>query len=191
MAASSTHGVSGVVDAGGVVTSPALDMERVNTNGVVFWPVVAVTVLADVITKAMAEYALAPDGFPVRVAGDGFRLNLVHNPGAAFGMHVGPFSRWVFLVLALAIVRVLWGMYRRTADRDNLRVAALALLIGGAVGNMIDRLRPTGEVVDFLDLGVGPHRWPTFNLADVAVTLGAVLLFRVLWREDAAAAEQR
>jgi signal peptidase II len=79
---------------------------------------------------------------------------------------------------------VLWLLYRRTPDRHNARVTALALLMGGALGNAVDRVRSAQGVVDFLDLGVGAHRWPTFNLADVAVTTGAVLLFTVLWRED-------
>ena len=88
------------------------------------------------------------------------------------------------------MLRVLWGLYRETRDRDNLRTFALALLCGGAVGNALDRLRSADGVVDFIDVGVGASRWPTFNVADVAVTLGAALLAWALWGEadDEAAA---
>ncbi len=156
----------------------------INTNGVVFWPVAVLVVLVDLVTKLMAEYALQPRGFPYQVLGDGVRFTLVYNPGAAFGMHVGPYSRWVFLLLTAIVLRVLWSLYRRTRDRDNARVLALALLSAGAVGNAIDGLRSPQGVVDWLDVGVGPHRWPTFNLADVAVSVGAFLLAWVLWGDE-------
>jgi signal peptidase II len=162
--------------------------DAVNTNGVVFWPLAVLVLLADLATKALAESVLGPAGFAHRLVGDVVRLNLVYNPGAAFGLTLGPYSRAIFLALTAVILRVLWALYRSTRDRDNSRVVALALLAAGAVGNAIDRIRSGLGVVDFLDIGIGPHRWPTFNLADVAVTTGAVLLFAVLWREEQSAA---
>ncbi|AHG90587.1 Lipoprotein signal peptidase [Gemmatirosa kalamazoonensis] len=158
-----------------------------STNGVVFWPVVLAVVLADVVTKAMAVYALHPPGVPYAVAGDAVRLTLVYNPGAAFGLHLGPYSRWIFLALTAGVLSILWRLYKQTRDRDNLRTFALALVCGGAVGNALDRLRSAEGVVDFLDLGTGAVRWPTFNLADVAVSVGAFLLAWVLWGDDPAA----
>jgi signal peptidase II len=160
------------------------DAAAVNTNGVLFWPAAAFVLLADLVTKALAEAALGPPGFAHRVVGDVVRLNLVYNPGAAFGLTLGPYSRGIFLALTAVILRVLWSLYRTTRDRDNRRVFALALLVAGAVGNAFDRVRSAHGVVDFLDIGVGAHRWPTFNVADVAVTTGAVLLFVALWREE-------
>jgi signal peptidase II len=157
--------------------------ETISTNGVVFWPVAVLVVLVDLVTKLMAAYALEPRGFPHRVLGDAVRFTLVYNPGAAFGMHVGPYSRWVFLVLTAVVLRVLWRLYRRTRDRDNRRTFALACVCAGAVGNAIDRLRSPDGVVDFLDVGLGAVRWPTFNVADVAVTGGAALLAWALWGE--------
>jgi signal peptidase II len=154
------------------------------TNGVVFWPVVCCVVLADVVSKAMAVYALHPAGLPHAVVGDTVRFTLVYNPGAAFGLHLGPYSRWIFLVLTIAVLSILWRLYRQTRDRDNLRTLALALVCGGAVGNALDRLRSADGVVDFLDLGTSALRWPTFNLADVAVSVGAFLLAWVLWGDD-------
>ena len=158
------------------------------TNGVVFWPVAALVVLADVITKAMAVYTLHPVGLPHDVLGDAVRLTLVYNPGAAFGLHVGPHSRWVFLALTAGVLVALWRLYRQTRDRDNLRTASLALVCGGAVGNAIDRVRSVDGVVDFIDLGAGAVRWPTFNLADIAVSVGAFLLAWVLWDDERAPA---
>jgi signal peptidase II len=159
-----------------------------STNGVVFWPIAAVVVLADVVTKLMATYTLHPVGLPHEVFGERVRLTLVYNPGAAFGLHLGPHSRWIFLVLTAVVLVALWRLYRDTRDRDNLRTAALALVSGGAVGNAIDRLRSADGVVDFIDIGTGAIRWPTFNLADVAVSVGAFLLAWVLWDDQPAPA---
>jgi signal peptidase II len=156
-----------------------------NTNAVVFWPVTLVVVLADVVTKAMAVYSLHPPGMPYAVFGETVRLTLVYNPGAAFGLHLGPYSRWIFLALTAGVLSILWRLYRQTRDRDNLRTFALALVCGGALGNALDRLRSADGVVDFLDLGTSAVRWPTFNLADVAVSVGAFLLAWVLWGDDA------
>jgi signal peptidase II len=141
-------------------------------------------VLSDVVTKAMAVYALHPPGMPYSVFGDTVRLTLVYNPGAAFGLHLGPYSRWIFLVLTVGVLSILWRLYRQTRDRDNVRTFALALVSGGAVGNALDRVRSADGVVDFLDLGTSAVRWPTFNLADVAVSVGAFLLAWVLWGDD-------
>ncbi len=158
--------------------------DAANTNGVVFWPVVVLVVLVDLLTKAIAAYALSPAGFPHAVAGEWLRLTLVYNPGAAFGLHLGPWSRAIFLVLTVVVLRVVWRLYRATPDRANSRVVALALLAAGALGNALTRVISEDGVVDFLDVGVGQHRWPTFNVADVAVTLGVVMLCRVLWGAD-------
>ena len=155
-----------------------------STNGVVFWPLAAFVVLADVVTKAMAVYTLHPVGLPHEVVGERVRLTLVYNPGAAFGLHLGPYSRVIFLVLTGVVLSVLWRLYKDTRDRDNLRTASLALVCGGAVGNAIDRVRSADGVVDFIDVGAGLARWSTFNLADVAVSTGAFLLAWVLWGEE-------
>src|SRR5919199_2660662 len=111
---------------------------------------------------------------------------LVYNPGAAFGLNVGPHSRWVFLALTLVALAVLGRLYRSTRAGDLLRTAALGLVCGGAVGNLIDRVRHGAGVVDFLDLGVGDWRWAPVNVADIAGSVGAFLLAWALWGEEEA-----
>jgi signal peptidase II len=98
---------------------------------------------------------------------------------------VGPYSRWVFFVIAAVAVVVLFRMSRSAPAGDWFRQLALGLVTGGAAGNLIDRVRSPQGVVDFLDVGIGTMRWPTFNVADIAVSLGAIALAISLWREDA------
>ena len=88
-----------------------------------------------------------------------------------------------------AALVILGRLYRQTDPGDRLRTLALALVCGGAVGNLIDRVFRDRGVVDFIDVGVGAMRWPTFNVADMAVSTGAFLLAWVLWGEDRRAAE--
>ncbi len=157
-------------------------------NGFVFWPIAVLIVLVDVVTKAIAAAALAPALIPHPVIGEVARLTLVYNRGAAFGIHVGAYSRPIFSVLTVAALAILWRLYRATDVTERRRVIALALVSAGAVGNLFDRVRSSRGVVDFIDLGGASWRWPTFNVADVAVTTGATLLAIVLWQEDRAAA---
>jgi signal peptidase II len=149
-----------------------------------FWAVIVVVLFLDVTTKAMAVYSLMPQHTPHEILGEYFRLTLVYNRGAAFGLHVGEYSRWVFIVLTIGALFVLARLYKETRDGDYVRTISLALVCGGAVGNLIDRLRSSQGVVDFIDVGVGTMRWPTFNVADIAVSTGAFLLAYVLWGED-------
>lgn len=146
-----------------------------------FWGVLLGVVGLDIATKLLAVAQLGRT--PVRLLGDWLRLRLVYNPGAAFGIHAGPYSRWVFTVLALVALVVLGLMVRQTAPRERFKLTALALVCGGAVGNLIDRLRSAQGVVDFIDVWIGSFHWPTFNVADMAVSCGAVALAVVLWRE--------
>ena len=120
----------------------------------------------------------------VNVVGDYVRLTYIHNPGAAFGIHLGPYSRFIFLGLSLVALVALAGMYWVTPPRDKVRLSAIALICAGAIGNLLDRIRSPLGVVDFLDVGVGELRWPVFNVADIAVTTGAIFLALSLWREE-------
>jgi signal peptidase II len=151
-----------------------------------FAGIVAPIFATDQITKLIAVDALAPAYMPHPVLGEGLRLTLVYNPGAAFGLHVGEYSRWIFLVLTVAAMGLLWQLWRETAHGDLRRVVAIALVSAGALGNLVDRVRSARGVVDFIDVGVGTLRWPTFNVADMAVSCGAILLAWVLWHEKPA-----
>jgi signal peptidase II len=149
-----------------------------------FWAVMAVTVLLDRVTKALADRMLGGSG-GVHVIGNVVQLRLVHNQGAAFGLELGAWQRWIFLAIAIIAIVWLFSASRQALASDRLRQFAVAFVAGGAAGNAIDRILSTRGVVDYIDVGVGALRWPTFNVADIAVTCGAVALALSLWREDA------
>ncbi len=146
--------------------------------------VAALVLVVDLVTKLAVE-ASFPRGRVLPLVGDTLQFRLVYNPGAAFGLHLGPWSRWIFLGIALVALVVLTRMAWSSAPGDRLRQVALGLVAGGAAGNLLDRIRSTSGVVDFIDVGVGTLRWPTFNVADIGVSLGAIALAVSLWAEDA------
>ncbi len=159
-------------------------MGRSRRSALLFGGLVATIVALDVITKRIAVAALLPRYVPRAVLGDWVQLRLVYNQGAAFGLSVGGWSRPVFIALTVVAVTILARMYRHTRAEDWFRTTAIAMVVGGALGNLVDRLRSAQGVVDFVDVGIGVHRWPTFNVADMGVSVGAVLLAWVLWQED-------
>lgn len=171
--------------AGESLSAEWTDGER-NAKAVLYASVVGVVLLLDIVTKVIVQRTLRLYD-PVPVWGDFFRLTYIFNPGAAFGLHLGDNSRFIFLGLALVAVVVLFLMYRGTPWSDRPRLIAIALVTGGAIGNLIDRVRSPRGVIDFLDFGFGDVRWPVFNVADIAVSVGAVLLAVSLWREEARA----
>ena len=126
----------------------------------VFWTAALVIVVLDLITKLIAEATLLRTP-GVSVLGDWFQLRLVYNPGAAFGLHLGPYSRWIFFTIALVAVFVLHRMSRSSPPGDWFRQLALGLVAGGAAGNLVDRIRSGRGVVDFFDVGIGALRWPS------------------------------
>jgi signal peptidase II len=149
----------------------------------VFWPLAISWVVLDVVTKRWAERGLAMVP-PVEVLGDWLQLRLVYNQGAAFGLHLGAYSRWIFLSVAvIAVIGI--SLRAREADWNEwLRQIAAALVVGGATGNLLDRIRGSAGVVDFIDAGIGASRFPTFNVADIGVSCGAVALAISFWLED-------
>jgi signal peptidase II len=149
-----------------------------------FWTEALGLIVADFATKRLAERLLLPIP-PVEVAGEWVQLRLVYNQGAAFGIHLGPWSRWIFLAIAAVAIVLLYRLARGSAAGDRFRQVACALVTGGAAGNLIDRIRSAQGVTDFIDVGIGAHRWPTFNVADMGVSCGAIALAISLWLEDA------
>ena len=159
-------------------------MQSGRANTPLFWSVLGVVVILDVITKAIAVFSLVPQRIPHELIGDTVRFTLVYNPGAAFGLHLGAYSRWIFMALTIGALFILGRLYRATRDGDLVRTLAISLVCAGAVGNLIDRIKSPLGVVDFIDVGIGDARWPTFNVADMAVSIGAFMLAWVLWGED-------
>lgn len=137
----------------------------------------------DQVTKVIVQNTLRLYS-PVEVIGDFFRLTYIYNPGAAFGLHLGPWSRIAFSILPVIATIALYWMYRSTPWSDRMRLIAIPLVTGGAIGNLIDRIRSSRGVIDFFDFGFGATRWPVFNVADIGVTVGALLLAVSLWREE-------
>lgn len=150
---------------------------------ILFVSVVVSVVVLDLLTKQFAQRALPP-GEQVPVVGDYFSLLFIENPGVAFGISLGPYGQWLMIGLSLVALIALGAMYRQTAAADRRRLLAMALIWGGAIGNLADRLRSTRGVVDFLVFQYRDWQSPVFNIADVAVTAGAVLLAYCLWHED-------
>lgn len=148
-----------------------------------FLVVAATVTIADIVAKLAAEHWLGGTS-GVAVVGDWVQFRLVFNPGAAFGVSVGSWSRIGFSVIAVVAIVLLARLSRRAEAGDLLRQVACGLVAGGALGNLLDRLRSAQGVVDFLDVGISAHRWPTFNVADIGVTVGAFALAWSLWRED-------
>jgi len=165
-----------------------MEPETAPANPWLFWGTGVVVVVLDIVTKALAVYGLTPQHTPHEILGDYLRFTLVYNPGAAFGFNLGPMSRWIFMALSIIALVVLGRLYRATREGNYLRTLALGLVCAGATGNLIDRFRSSMGVVDFIDVGLGIHRWPTFNVADMAVSTGAALLAWVLLQEDRATA---
>lgn len=139
------------------------------------WLVLAVGVMAlDQFSKSwmLAHFQLM-ESMPVTSF---FNLVLVFNSGAAFSFlaDAGGWQKWFFILLAIGIACWLLVMLRQHAH-ERLLPAALALVLGGALGNVIDRLR-FDAVVDFLDFHLAGHHWPAFNVADSAISIGVVLM---------------
>jgi signal peptidase II len=133
-------------------------------------------VALDLWTKRWATHSLAFQQ-PLEVIGPFVRFTYTRNSGVAFGLGAGlPFPYYVFSLAAVAAILYLFFKQR---VRGFARQLALALIMGGAIGNLIDRVR-FGEVVDFIEIGYGRWHWPVFNVADSAVTIG-VILFAVTW----------
>jgi signal peptidase II len=149
----------------------------------VFWPIMVTLLIADCTTKELAETYLAPENMPHEGAGNIIRFTLAHNSGAAMNLSLGRYSRVGFSLTALFALVVLARFYRSTPVTARWRAAALALIAGGAVGNLLDRLVSPRGVTDFIDVGVRSWRFWTFNVADTGITIGAVLLVFVLYRD--------
>jgi signal peptidase II len=146
-----------------------------------------VLVLTDCTSKDYAVEQLKT--YVPRTVIDPFiRFTLVYNPDMAFGIdltpYLGPWARPILIALMLTIVGVMARLYVREAPKARVMAAGLALAIGGAIGNMIDRFRSPRGVVDFIDVGIDSHRFYIFNVADFGITVGSIIIGLVLLRES-------
>lgn len=143
-------------------------------------------VLLDQLSKQVAAATLTLYR-PVHLA-PSLNLTLMHNTGAAFSVlhQAGGWQRWLFVALALAISLVIYWWLRQLPAERRWLACALALILGGAVGNLIDRV-VLGYVIDFIDVYYGGWHWPAFNIADSAITVGAVMLLLDAFRKDGSA----
>jgi len=138
--------------------------------------VAGAVLILDQTTKALVLKHL-PLGGSISVIPGFFDLTHVHNPGGAFGFLSGMSSEvrsLLFVAVSVLAVGLILYFYWQTPVRQRLLAIGLALLFGGAVGNLIDRVR-FGIVVDFLDFYVGELHWPAFNVADSAITVGVFI----------------
>ena len=138
--------------------------------------------IADFVTKWLALEYLWPPYTPYRVLGNAVRLTLGYNRQGVMGLPVGPYSRWILSVVSIVLLVALVRLLYETRVHEKLRAIALGMIIGGALGNLLDRLASARGVVDFIDLGVGRWRFWTFNVADMAIDIGIVLFAWALWR---------
>jgi signal peptidase II len=135
----------------------------------------SVVIGLDQLTKFFADTLLDPyQALPVTPF---FNLTLMYNKGAAFSFlsEAGGWQRWFFIVLALGVTGVLIAWLRGVSPGQRRAALALSLIIGGAVGNLIDRVF-RGQVVDFIQLYYQQWYWPAFNVADSAITVGVVIM---------------
>ncbi len=135
----------------------------------IFYCLALVTVLLDQATKWTAVHGV--DSGPV--FGDFLRITLTYNTGAAFGVFPG--ARAPFIIISSVAALGLLYANHVLPRQDRARRVPMALILGGNLGNLFDRVR-SGAVTDFIDMGLGGSRWPTYNVADIAVVVGAVAL---------------
>ena len=116
-----------------------------------------------------------------------FNLTMAHNEGAAFSFlsEAGGWQRWLFIGLALIISVVLLVWLAKLKPTEKLEAISLSLILGGAIGNVIDRIS-YGYVIDFIDLYIGHNHWPVFNIADSAICIGAILLVADSFKSETA-----
>lgn len=146
--------------------------------------IIAVVLLADQATKHAIERYTTSDYFHVVIPG---LLNLIHthNPGVAFSMFAdahSPAVRFFLVLFSFGVIVFLFWLLAAERAGGRLGQIGMALILGGAVGNVLDRLTRRG-VTDFIDLHMGSYHWPTFNVADSAIVVGAVIVVVELFRD--------
>jgi signal peptidase II len=168
-----TEAPTGADDTAGATDTPAaaITATRATPHWVVFLGLAGLVVVFDQLTKAWLVASVTP-GDVVNVVGDFIRLVFNKNSGALFGLFRE--NAVLFGIVSLGVVGLIVAYHARVGRSLYLSIA-LGLLLGGALGNLTDRLR-LGYVVDFVDMGIGDFRWYTFNVADAAISTAIVML---------------
>jgi len=155
----------------------------VRTKLAIFGTLFPLIIVLDVVTKRWALETLA--GRPSEILGGLVPLTLAFNKGAAFGIGIGEDSRWFFVPVTIVAMVLLFVLLKQASARDHVRVLSLTLVMSGAVGNLYDRVRWERGVVDFLGpINLGFAYFPIFNVADMAISCGAVALAVSFWQEE-------
>lgn len=144
-----------------------------------------IIMVLDVVTKRWALSELTRLDHGHELLGGLVPLTLAFNKGAAFGMRIGEDSRWFFIPVTILALVLLAVLYKQAEQRDFLRIGSISLVVAGAVGNLYDRVRWDQGVVDFLGpVDLGFWDFPIFNVADMAITCGAIMLAISFWIEE-------
>ncbi len=132
-----------------------------------------IVVIIDQISKYIIQEVMS-SGQSIYVIEDFFNLTYIRNKGGAFGIFYGMDEVFFLVVSFIAIVVVIVYIYK-LHERERLLIVALSFILGGAIGNLIDRIL-YGEVIDFIDLYIGEYHWPAFNVADLSITIGVLMV---------------
>ena len=142
-------------------------------------------ILLDQITKETVLRTI-PSNTTIPIIGGFFNLTHIYNPGGAFGLmaNLSPTLRSIiFLFISSLAVGLIFYFYKKTPAQYTWLAAAFALIFGGAIGNLIDRIR-FGMVIDFLDVYLGNYHWPAFNVADSAISIGiGIFLYHIVFKK--------
>ncbi|MFT5233792.1 MAG: signal peptidase II [Candidatus Krumholzibacteriia bacterium] len=131
--------------------------------------------VVDLVSKQLVLANEATLRGQVNIIGEFARFIYVRNPGSAMGLF--PVGRWTLVGVSIVASLFIIYLYRSTDSKLKVRLGAMAAILGGALGNLLDRIFYDGQVVDFIDMGFGSHRFYTFNVADIGVSIGGVILF--------------
>jgi signal peptidase II len=147
--------------------------------------VAGTVIILDQITKAVI-FAFLPLHHSISVLPGFFNLTHIQNPGGAFGFMAQQSLSWrnlIFLFISSLAICIIFYFYKNTPKTHPFLSTGFALIFGGAIGNMIDRIR-FGKVIDFLDIYIGSYHWPAFNIADSAISIGlAIFLYHLLFKK--------
>ena len=158
-------------------------MNLLRTKTYLLGSIFPVVLFLDILTKRWAMDSLV--GQSSELFGGLVPLTLAFNRGAAFGLSIGNDPRWFFIPVTLLALVLLAYLMAKTDASDRFRIFALSLVLTGAIGNLIDRVRWDRGVVDFIGpIDLGFMDWPIFNVADMAISCGAVALAISFWMED-------